>query len=243
LVTSRDCPDVTAIRAEGVAKSHGDVDALVDLSLSVERGECVGLLGANGAGKTTTIGVLTGRVVPDAGRVEVLGLDPTDEPVAVREHVGVLPERASPPSFLTPREYFDLVATVRGIDDATREERVAAWADRLSYANALDTLATDLSRGQQQKAMVTATFLHEPSVVLVDEPLVNLDPVMQERVKRFLDDYRAAGNAVVLSTHHLETAAAVCTRVAVVGEGRVRGEHRPADLAEGELLDAFLAEA
>jgi ABC-2 type transport system ATP-binding protein len=243
LVTPGDSQSVAAIRAEGLAKSYGDVEALVDLSLSVERGECLGLLGANGAGKTTTIDVLVGRVAPDAGRAEVLGVDPTRDPVGVRERVGVLPERASPPSFLTPREYFEFVATVRGVDDATREARVAEWADRLSFGTALDTLCADLSRGQQQKAMVTATFLHEPAVVLVDEPLVNLDPVMQERVKRFLDDYRAAGNAVVLSTHHIETAAAVCTRVAVVGEGRVRGEHRPADLGDGELLDAFLAEA
>jgi len=103
---------MTAIRADDISKDFGEVRALDGLSLTVDPGELFGLLGPNGAGKTTTIQLLTGQIVPDAGKAEVLGVDPAVEPVEVRRHVGILPEQVSPPSFLTPREYFDFVGTV-----------------------------------------------------------------------------------------------------------------------------------
>ncbi len=234
---------MTVIRAADVSKSFGELAALSGLSLAVEAGELFGLLGPNGAGKTTTIRILTGQLAPDAGEVSVLGVDPAAEPVEARRRVGVLPEQASPPSFLTPREYFDFVGTVRELDDDLVADRVADWTERLAFAEKLDTLNTDLSRGQQQKVMITATFLHEPAVVFIDEPLVNLDPIVQERVKRFIAGYVEAGNAVFLSTHHIEVAEQLCTRVGVVRGGRLVAEREPGSLAEGEsLLDVFLAD-
>jgi ABC-2 type transport system ATP-binding protein len=155
--------------------------------------------------------------------------------------VGILPEQETPPSFLTPREYFDFVGAVRDLDDAVVDERVHRWADRLGFADQLDTVSTDLSRGQQQKAMITAAFLHRPDLVFIDEPLANLDPIVQERVKEFLVDYREAGNTVFLSTHHIEVAGEICTRVGFVNRGRLVDDRRPDDLDAGEtLLDAFL---
>ena len=235
---------MTALRARGLRKAFGDVQALDGMSLSVEAGELFGFLGANGAGKTTTIRILTGQLRPDGGDAEVLGVDPTVDPVGVRRRIGVLPEQESPPSFLTPREYFSFVGAVRGLEDGTVDERVAAWADRLSYEGKLDTLCADLSRGQQQKVMITQAFLHEPAAVFIDEPLVNLDPVMQERAKAFLRDYRDAGNALFVSTHHVEVAAELCDRVGIVSEGRLRVERRPSAFDDpSALLDEFLAAA
>ena len=232
---------MTAIRTQNLRKTYGDVTALADLSLAVEAGELFALLGPNGAGKTTTIGILTGQLVPDEGTVDVLGTDPTTDPVETRRRVGILPEKESPPSFMTPREYFDFVGTVRGLDPATVRERVETWADRLSYAEKLDTLNTDLSRGQQQKVMITQAFLHEPDLVFIDEPLANLDPIVQERVKRFLTSYRDDGNTLFLSTHDIDVAEEICTRVGIVSEGRLVGERVPADLGREEsLLDTFL---
>ncbi len=232
---------MTAILAEDLRKAYGDLVALDGLSLSIEGGELFGFLGPNGAGKTTTIGILTGQLLPDGGRVSVLDTDPTSNPVETRRKVGVLPEQESPPSFMTPREYFDFVGTVRDIDTPTVEERVAQWADRLAFREKLDTLNTDLSRGQQQKVMITQAFLHEPRVVFIDEPLANLDPIIQERVKRFVVDYVEDDNTVFLSTHHIEVAEQVCTRVGIVNAGRLIAERRPADLTAGEsLLDLFL---
>jgi len=230
-----------AIRTSNLRKTYGDVTALADLSLSIDRGELFGALGPNGAGKTTTIKILTGQLGPSGGTAEVLGHDPVAEPVETRRHVGVLPEQESPPSFLTPREYFDFVGTVRDIPDDVVEERVAAWTDRLSFAEKLDVVSTDLSRGQQQKVMITQAFLHEPEVVFIDEPLANLDPIVQERVKDYLRAYRDDGNTMFISTHHIEVAEEVCSRVGIVSGGELVAERRPAERAADEtLLDAFL---
>jgi len=232
---------MTAIRTRNLEKTYGDVTALADFSLSVEDGELFALLGPNGAGKTTTIRILTGQLLPDEGTVEVVGTDPTAEPVETRRRVGILPEQESPPSFMTPREYFEFVGTVRGLDSPTVEDRIDAWADRLSYREKLDTLNTDLSRGQQQKVMITQAFLHDPDLVFIDEPLANLDPIVQERVKHFFTGYREEGNTLFLSTHDIDVAEEICTRVGIVSEGRLVGDRVPGDLAGGEsLLDTFL---
>ncbi|WP_435146866.1 ABC transporter ATP-binding protein [Halobaculum sp. P14] len=233
---------MTAISADGLVKTYGELRALDGLSVSVERGECYGFLGPNGAGKTTTIRVLTGQTTPDDGSASVLGVDPAAEPVEVRRRVGVLPEQESPPSFLTPREYFGFVGRVRGLDDDAVESRAAEWAERLGFTGKLDTLHTDLSRGQQQKVMLTQAFLHEPALVVIDEPLANLDPIVQETVKSALVEYADAGNAVFVSTHNIEVAADVCDRVGIVADGRVVAERSAADEAftADSLLDVFL---
>ncbi len=233
---------MTAIETQGLAKSFGDVRALDGLSLSVAEGDLFGLLGPNGAGKTTTIRILTGQLRPDEGSVSVLGRDPAADPIGVRRSVGILPEQESPPSFMTPREYFSFVGRVREMDATTVEERVATWADRLGFAEKLDTLATDLSRGQQQKVMITGAFLHEPDLVFIDEPLANLDPIVQERVKEFLLEYRRSGNTLFLSTHHISVAEELCSRVGIVARGRLVEDRVPGELGDDEsLLDAFVA--
>lgn len=233
---------MTAIETEGLTKSFGDLRALDGLSLTVERGELFGLLGPNGAGKSTTIKILTGQLLPDAGHATVLGTDPTTDPLATRQQVGILPEREAPPSFMTPREYFSFVGSVRGLDDQITDDRVQAWANRLALGEKLDTLVTDLSRGQQQKVMITAAFLAEPELVFIDEPLANLDPIVQERVRQFLSEYVEDGNTVFLSTHHIEVAEAICTRVGIVNEGQLIDDRDPSMLDSGEsLLDLFLS--
>ncbi|WP_435118008.1 ABC transporter ATP-binding protein [Halolamina sp. C58] len=233
---------MSVIRTDDLRKSYGDLAALDGLSIAVESGELYGLLGPNGAGKTTTMSVLTGQTVADGGEAEVLGVDPEADPIGVREKVGILPEKESPPSFSTPREYFQFVGAVRGMADEEVDERTETWAERLSFAEKLDTLSTDLSRGQQQKTMIAGAFLHEPEVVFIDEPLANLDPIVQERVKRFLTNYREAGNTVVVSTHNVEVAAELCSRVGIVNAGELVTEVVPSELAAGEtLLDVFVA--
>ncbi|MFC6718313.1 ABC transporter ATP-binding protein [Natrialbaceae archaeon GCM10025810] len=215
---------MAAIRVEGLEKSYGSVDAVDGMRFAVERGELFGFLGPNGAGKTTTIRALTGQIVPDAGTVEVLGTDPTESPLETRGLVGILPEQGSPPSFLTPTEYLRFVGEVRGLEPSTVEERTATWAERLGFERTLETLHADLSRGQQQKVMIAQAFLHEPEVVFIDEPLANLDPLVQERVKRFLVAYAAEGNAVFASTHNIDVAESICTRVGIVADGRIVAE-------------------
>jgi ABC-2 type transport system ATP-binding protein len=232
-------PPSPAIQTTDLAKRYGDVSALDGLSLSVGRGELYGFLGPNGAGKSTTINILTGQLRPDEGTASVLGIDPVANPVEARGAIGVLPENGRPPSFLTVREYFEFVATARDLEDI--DARVREWADRLEFAHKLDTLGADLSQGERQKVMITAAFVHEPELVFIDEPLTNLDPIMQERAKRFFREYREDGNTIFLSTHFIGTAEEVCTKVGVVNRGRLLAETDPRTLDEESLLDRFFA--
>ncbi|WP_306059213.1 ABC transporter ATP-binding protein [Natronococcus wangiae] len=227
------------IKVDGLAKSYGAVRAVDGMEFRVERGELFGFLGPNGAGKTTTIRALTGQIEPDEGTVRVLETDPVAEPIETRRRVGILPEQESPPSFLTPREFLAFVGRVRDLEPATVEERTAIWAERLGFESKLETLHTDLSRGQQQKVMIAQAFLHEPDVVFIDEPLANLDPLVQEQVKRFLVAYAADDNAVFVSTHNIEVAEEICTRVGIVADGRIVTE-RSLEATDETLLEVVL---
>ena len=231
--------ETPAIETRGLTKRYGDVTALSSLDLTVPRGELYGFLGPNGAGKSTTINVLTGQLEPDEGTARVAGIDPVANPVRARGAVGILPENGRPPSFLTVREYFEFAGATRGLSDERVAEAVDAWADRLEFRHKLDTLCTDLSQGERQKVLVTQAFLHEPEVVFIDEPLTNLDPIMQERVKRFFRTYREAGNTLFLSTHFIGTAEEVCSRVGIINRGRLLAEIRPSELDGDSLLDRF----
>ena len=232
---------MAAIETTDLTKRYGDLTALEALSLSVPEGELFGLLGPNGSGKTTTIEILTGQLEPTSGTARVLGHDPVADPLAVREAIGILPEREDPPSFLTPREYLQFVGDVRGLDDP--EDRIAEWADRLGFREKLDTLATDLSEGERQRVMLAQTFVHEPDLVFIDEPLVNLDPIMQAEVKDHMREYCDRGNTLFLSTHFLEVAEQLCTGVGIIREGELVAERDPRDLGTDErLLDYFREE-
>jgi ABC-2 type transport system ATP-binding protein len=231
--------EAPAIETRGLTKRYGDVTALSSLDLTVPRGELYGFLGPNGAGKSTTINVLTGQLEPDEGTARVAGIDPVAHPVKARGAVGILPENGRPPSFLTVREYFEFAGATRGLSDDRVAEAVDSWADRLEFRHKLDTLCTDLSQGERQKVLVTQAFIHEPEVVFIDEPLTNLDPIMQERVKRFFRTYREAGNTLFLSTHFIGTAEEVCSRVGIINRGRLLAEIRPSELDGDSLLDRF----
>ncbi|EJN57104.1 ABC transporter ATP-binding protein [Halogranum rubrum] len=231
---------MAAITVDGLSKSYDTTPVLSNLTFEVDAGTVFGLLGKNGAGKTTTINVLTGIVPPDTGSAAILGLDPSDDPEGVRERIGVLPEKESPPSFLTPREYFSFVGGVRELDSEYVETRVEEWAERLDFTEKLDTLCKDLSRGQQQKVMLTQAFLHDPELVFIDEPLANLDPVIQERVKELIREFQSRGTTIVLSTHHVEVAQELCTHVGILVDGAFAVECDPRELSDETLRDVFL---
>ena len=232
---------MAAIEAHNLTKRYGTLTAVDRVDLTVEEGEIFGFLGPNGAGKTTTMEILTGQLSPDSGQAAVLGVDPATQPTVVRERAGILPEKESPPSFMTPREYFDFVGAIREMPEETVTERTGVWAERLGLTAKLDTLSSDLSRGQQQKVMIAGAFFHEPDVVFIDEPLANLDPIVQERVKRFLRSYRDAGNTIVVTTHDVDVAAELCSRVGIMYEGDLVADVRPAELdTDVTLLDVFL---
>jgi ABC-2 type transport system ATP-binding protein len=226
------------IEARDLSKAYGDVQAVDHVTLSVEEGALFGLLGPNGSGKTTMIRMLTGQTRPTGGTASVLGVDVVKDPVGVRERVGIIPEQETPPSFLTAMEYLRFVAAVRKIQDI--EKKADWWFDFLDFADKKDVLCKDLSRGTRQKLMFTQAFIHEPALALIDEPLINFDPIMQDLVKDYLAKYAKNGKTIFISTHILEIAEEICSEFAILHKGKLLHAGPVAELkSRGEHLPAF----
>lgn len=204
------------IKVEELAKNYGDVEALTSVDMEVNEGEIVGVLGANGAGKSTLVQILTGQIDRESGDVDVLGLDPQDEPVQLRDKLGILPEREDPPSFLTGKEYLDFVSDVRN-EDLDKD----FWEDKFNLEGKMDKLTYNLSKGERQKLMIVQALFHEPDLVFIDEPLVNLDPVIQERAKELFKQRREDGGTVFLCTHVVSLAEEICDRVFFLKDGEI----------------------
>ena len=227
----------TVIDARDLSKNYGTVKAVDHVNLHVNEGALFGLLGPNGSGKTTMIKMLTGQTRPTGGSATVLGLDVTQDPVGIRARVGIIPEQETPPSFLTAIEYLEFVGAVRKIPEIGT--KADWWFEFLDFADKRDVLCKDLSRGTRQKLMFAQAFIHEPALALIDEPLINFDPIMQDVVKEYLAAYAKKGKTIFVSTHILEVAEEICSDFAIlhkgtllhigtVGELTSRGEHLPA---------------
>jgi ABC-2 type transport system ATP-binding protein len=207
------------IAVKNLSKFYGSTKAVNDVSLSIGKGELFGLLGPNGSGKTTMIKMLTGQIKPTSGSLKVHGVDVLEDPIRVRELVGVIPEQETPPSFLTAEEYLYFVAKIRKMENY---ERVCEkWFEFFDFEDQKNSLCKDLSRGTRQKLMFAQAFLHEPELAIIDEPLINLDPVMQRKVKDFLKGYVKNGGTVFISTHILEIAKEICTSIGIIYKGRL----------------------
>jgi len=232
----------SVIQAEQLTRCYGDLIAVNQVSLQVREGSLFGLLGPNGSGKTTMIRMLTGQIRPTSGSARVLGMDVAASPVAVREKVGIIPEQESPPSFLTAEEYLSFVAKVRKLDDGGK--RAGWWFEFMEFEDERDVLCKDLSRGTRQKLMFAQAFLHRPVLALIDEPLINFDPVMQQKVKEYLREYVRDGGTIFISTHILEVAEEICTDVAILHRGNLVHAGPVAGILEGKKhLTEFFLEA
>jgi ABC-2 type transport system ATP-binding protein len=210
---------VMVIEAVGLTKQFGDTTAVDNVTLSVPQGALFGLLGPNGSGKTTMIKMLTGQIQQTSGTATVLGLDVQKDPIGVRTAVGIIPEQETPPSFLTAMEYLAFVGAVRKIPDI--DEKAKWWFRFLEFEDKHDVLCKDLSRGTRQKLMFAQAFLHKPVLALIDEPLINFDPIMQRKVKDYLADYVKSGGTIFISTHILEIAEEICTGFAILHNGKL----------------------
>lgn len=217
-----------------------DTVALDNVSLSIESGEFYGLVGKNGAGKTTLIKCLTGQVEPDDGEVSVFGKTAGEHGPQIRRSMGILPERETPVDNFTPEEYFQYIGDIRKISEDDLDERVDEWVDKLSLGGKLSTLNKNLSRGQQQKVMIIGVFLHQPDIVFIDEPLANLDPVVQNTVKDHLLEYNQSGNTIMLSTHYTEAARELCTKIGVMDSGKLVKEIDVSDMDEGQKIHEMI---
>ena len=220
---------MSVIEAEKLTRKFGDFEALKGVSLSVEKGEFFGLLGPNGAGKTTLVRILTGQLEHSSGKASTMGAG-TEDPIEMKRRTGIVPEAESPPTFLTAREFLELVCRIRQVPDAGAG--VARWLDFFQISEKKDILCRDLSKGQRQKVMLAAAFIHEPELLILDEPFINLDPIFQKRLREYLWSVTASGRTVFMCSHILEIVEKLCTRVAVINQGRIVAQGKLAEIRQ-----------
>jgi ABC-2 type transport system ATP-binding protein len=201
-----------------------------NVSFNVGRGEVLGLLGPNGAGKSTTMKMLTGFLTPTSGTAMVIGHDVLQEPVAVKQKIGYLPEGAPAYPDMTPRGFLGFVAAIRGFDGAERAKRIAIAVERANLQAVLEQPIETLSKGFKRRVGLAQALIHDPKVLVLDEPTDGLDPNQKFEVRRLIETM-AADKAIVISTHILEEVEAACTRVIIIAGGRVVADGTPAALA------------
>jgi len=229
------------VRAADMGKRYGEFVALHPLNVEVYSGEFFGVFGPNGAGKSTFIKLLTGQLQPSIGQIEVLGVDARQSPQKLKANIGIVPESESPPSFLTPTEFLQFVARLRGLDNL--EEQVEYWLDWFGLQEKRDTMCKDLSKGQRQKVMLASAFIHKPKLLFLDEPFANLDLIYQRKCREWLLDHVANGGTIFLCSHVLEMAERMCNRMAIINHGRVLAAGTVSGLKESEdetLEDVFI---
>ncbi len=205
-----------------------------DISFSLARGDVLGLLGLNGAGKSTTLRMLCGVLVPDSGSVSVKGLSMEDHPLVAREHIGYLPDQ--PPLYNDMRvsEYLKLAGQIRGLKATKLRSRQTAITEQCDLGDVQHKLIGTLSKGFRQRVGLAQALIHEPAVVLLDEPSNGLDPQQMEGMRRLISDI-AQSQAIIFSTHLLSEAKAICNRIAIIHAGRLVAD-RPADGTDLELI-------
>ncbi len=201
----------TALRCEDLVKRFAGTTAVHGLNLNVPAGEIFGLLGPNGSGKTSTIRTTLGIYVPDGGSVEVLG---SRDPLAVRHRVGYLPEERGLYPKMKLAEQLTFLAAIRGLDNAEAARRAQAWLDRVGLADKARSETGELSKGMQQKVQFAAAVIHEPDLIVLDEPFTGLDPINSRLLKELILEQVERGATVVLSTHRMEQVEACASRSA-----------------------------
>jgi ABC-2 type transport system ATP-binding protein len=217
------------IEVQHLTKRYGRVIAVDDVSFRVERGEILGFLGPNGAGKSTTMRILSGYMPATEGRANVAGFDVFDKPIDAKRRIGYLPE--TPPLYpdMTVREYLDFVARIKGVPSKEKKERVATVMTRTHVADMADRHCGKLSKGYKQRVGLAQALIHNPDVLILDEPTAGLDPKQIIETRELIRGL-AGDHTIVLSTHILPEVAQTCQRVVIINKGRVVAVDTPDNL-------------
>ncbi len=224
-----------ALILRGVGKQFGNHVAVEDMSFEVPRGVVYGILGPNGAGKTTTLRMINDIIAPDSGTITIMdGLSPGSD---AAKHIGYLPEERGLYPKMRVIEMIEFMGQLRGLSRAESKKRALKWMDRLGLADWTKNKVQDLSKGMQQKVQFATALLHEPAIVILDEPWSGLDPINAEVLRDVVDEIRTEGRTVLFSTHQMEQAEKVCDAVCIIARGK--------KVREGKLREikrAFAAE-
>ena len=206
-----------SVEVRNLAKRFGDIQAVADVSFGVEPGEIFGLLGPNGAGKTTTIRMMMDIFKPDFGEVTIFGgkLD-----LSKKRRIGYLPEERGLYKDQKLESTLVYLATLKGMDEKSAKKELDAWLERFDLSDYRHKKTQELSKGMQQKAQIIVTLLHDPDLIIIDEPFSGLDPVNTRLVKTILDEQREKGKAIIMSTHQMYQVEALCNRIVLINRGR-----------------------
>jgi ABC-2 type transport system ATP-binding protein len=213
-----------------LVKHFGALNAVDDVSFAVARGEVLGFLGPNGAGKSTTMKMITGFVPPTSGTAIICGHDISHAPIAAKRCIGYLPEGAPAYPDMTAAEFLDFIAHIRGFSGREAKRRIGRIVDTIHIAEVMHQPIETLSKGYRRRVGVAQALLHDPQVLLLDEPTDGLDPNQKYEMRRIIDEMRP-NKAIVISTHLLEEVEAVCSRVIIIARGRILADATPAELA------------
>ncbi|TFF84871.1 ABC transporter ATP-binding protein [Candidatus Heimdallarchaeota archaeon] len=233
------------IRLHNVTKKFGPLVAVDNCSLAIKKGEFYGLLGPNGAGKTTTVKMILGLLEPNDGEINVFEYNPIKEDLKVKNEVGYISEEPLIYESLTPQELFNFIGSIRGIEN-TETPRLRELIDSFNFRQYYDKPIATLSRGNKQKVQIIAALLHEPRLLILDEPLTGLDAKSVRVFKEILELHTKEGGAILFSTHIMQVAQELCDRIAIINHGKIiavgtiQELSKKADQIGASLEDIFL---
>ena len=218
------------VEVENLTKYYGNFPAIEDVSFEVKRGEIVGFLGPNGAGKTTTMRIITGFLPPTSGTASVAGYDLVDKSREARAHIGYLPETVPLYTDMTVESYLGFMGTIRGMDSKRIKVRTGEVIDACRLGDYRRSHIGKLSKGFRQRVGIAQAVLHEPDVLILDEPTIGIDPIQVVETRQLIKDL-SGSHTVILSTHILPEVSMLCNRVLIIHEGSIVAEDTPRDLA------------
>jgi ABC-2 type transport system ATP-binding protein len=221
-----------SLRLDSLSKSYGEIKAVKGISISLRKGEILGLLGPNGSGKSTTMKMVLGILKPDSGTVIVYGEDISKTPIETKRKMGYVPETPQLYEFLTGIEYIDFVAEMYDVPEAERRERIQHFLTGMQLAGHENEMISGYSQGMKQKVAIISALVHKPRMLVLDEALNGLDPRSARLVKDLLRELTAEGVSILFSTHVLEIAQALCDRVAIMYQGTIIAEGTVAELRQ-----------
>ena len=210
----------TLIHAEHLSRHYADILAVQDISFELQQGDILGLLGPNGAGKSTTMQMLSGVLAPSSGRILINGIDLLDQPRAAKQHIGYLPEQPPLYSELSVDEYLRYCARIRGIGSSELDEALQQARQRCGLDDSGHRLIANLSKGYQQRVGIAQAIIHNPAVIILDEPTVGLDPIQIREIRQLIAEL-GEQHGIILSTHILPEVQAICNRVNIINRGQL----------------------
>ena len=227
---------------EHLTKTYGDAKAVDDLSLHIAPGEIYGFIGHNGAGKTTTLKSIAGILQFDAGEITIDGLSVKEQPIECKKRIAYIPDNPDLYEFMTGIQYLNFVADVFGVSAADRQQRIRSYGDTFELTEHLAQPLSSYSHGMKQKLAVISALVHDPKLILMDEPFVGLDPKAAHILKGIMRDICDAGGAIFFSTHVLEVAEKLCDKVAIIKSGRLIRSGTMEEVRGDESLESVFLE-